>query len=245
MSELFPVLILAGGLATRLRPLTSTIPKALIEINGEPFIVHQLRLLKKNNIHKVILCVGYLGHLVEDFLGNGKKLGIEIKYSYEPEKLLGTGGAIKNALRHVADNFFVLYGDSYLPCDYLRVQQSFLEQNRLSLMTVFKNEGQWDTSNVVFRNNEIEVYDKNNRTPLMNFIDYGLGVFNRKAFDYIPSDEVIDLATIYQDLLKNKQLSALEITERFYEVGSFAGIEELQYYLTRNELITNNKILTN
>ena len=228
---LFPVVILAGGLATRLRPLTETIPKALIEINGEPFIAHQLRLLRKNNITQVVLCLGFLGEQITEYVGDGSRFELNVSYVFDGPTLLGTAGAIKQALPLLKDDFFVLYGDSYLPCDYLAVQQAFIESQQPALMTVFENNSLWDTSNVEFAQQTIVSYNKIHRTQRMRYIDYGLGVFNRLAFDQIPANHPYDLALLYQDLLKRQQLAAFEIKQRFYEIGSFTGIEELGQYL--------------
>lgn len=228
---MFPVAILAGGLATRLRPLTEKIPKSLIEINQEPFILHQLRLLKAQGINKLILCLGFLGEEIEALLGTGEEFGMELQYSYDGPQLLGTGGSLKKALPLLDENFFVLYGDSYLPCNFKAVQDSFVEQRKPGLMTVFRNEGQWDKSNIEFSEEVIRVYDKVKQTPAMHYIDYGLGVFNKKAFELVPDEEVYDLALLYQDLLKQQQLAAFEVSERFYEMGSLAGIEALRDYL--------------
>jgi MurNAc alpha-1-phosphate uridylyltransferase len=232
-NTMFPVVILAGGLATRLRPLTETIPKALLDINGVPFISHQLSLLRQHGIQRVVMCIGYLGEMVQDYLGDGSRFGMHIQYSFDGDVLLGTGGAIKKALPLLDEHFFVLYGDSYLPCHYESVQTAFIQQHCQGLMTVYKNHGKWDTSNVEFVENKIITYDKINRTERMHYIDYGLGVFSRKAFEQISDNEVYDLAKLYQQLLNKNQLAAFEITERFYEVGSFAGIEELEYYLAQ------------
>lgn len=231
MKNLFPIVILAGGLATRLRPLTHTIPKALLEINGEPFIAHQLRLLHKNGIRTVIICIGYLGEKIIEFVGDGHRFGIHISYSFDGPHLLGTAGAIKQALRLVGDYFFVLYGDSYLPCDYLSVQKAFISSHKKALMTVFRNDGQWDKSNVEFNDGCIIAYDKNQQSEQMHYIDYGLGVFNKEVFTHLSAHNPLDLAQIYQGLLKQQDLAAFEIKERFYEVGSFFGIEQLKYYL--------------
>jgi len=235
MNTMFPVVILAGGLATRLRPLTETIPKALIDINGEPFIAHQLRLLRHNGIQEVTLCIGYLGEMVEEYVGNGHQFGVNVTYSFDGPQLLGTAGAIKQALPLLGENFFVLYGDSYLACDYAAVQKTFIASRKTALMTVFRNLGQWDKSNVEFTNGNILVYDKTKQTDRMHHIDYGLGIFNQSAFANITADQVYDLALLYQDLLSNQQLAAHEVTERFYEVGSFAGINELSYYLNQEK----------
>lgn len=245
---LLPVAILAGGLATRLRPVTETLPKALIPVNGEPFICHQLRLLHKQGVRQVVLCLGYLGEMVEQVVGDGSQFGLEVKYSYDTAaviprdvlcdegsprqgKLLGTAGAIKKALPLLDESFFVLYGDSYLTCDYAAVQQSFLASGKQAQMTVFHNEGQWDTSNVEYQHGQLLAYSKQDLTDRMHYIDYGLGMFQSSSFELVPADTAYDLALLYEALLKNNQLAGFEVNQRFYEVGSFAGIDEFEYYL--------------
>jgi len=227
----FPIIILAGGLATRLRPITANLPKSLIKINREPFIIHQMRLLRDQGIKKVVLCVGYLGEQIEDLLGDGSKFNLQISYSYDGEKLLGTAGAIKKALPLAGDNFFVIYGDSYLLCNYMKVQDFFQNTNQPALMTVFKNNGLWDSSNVEYYDGEIITYNKINKTDRMHYIDYGLGVFNRNVFLSLKENKANDLANIYQQLLQQQQLSAYEVDQRFYEIGSLDGQKELAEFL--------------
>ena len=173
-TKLFPVVILAGGLATRLRPITETIPKSLVDIHGEPFIAHQLRLLKHHGITEVLLCIGYLGEQIVDKIGNGDRFGVQVSYAFDGPKLLGTAGAIKQALRQLPEYFFVLYGDSYLPCNYAAIQKIFLNSGKQALMTVFKNQDQWDNSNVEFKYGQVMEYDKKNKTDRMHHIDLGL-----------------------------------------------------------------------
>ena len=235
------VAILAGGLATRLRPITETVPKSLIEINGEPFVAHQLRLLQSKGIRRVVLCVGHLGELVQRAVGDGSAFGLQIDYSFDGPVLLGTAGAIRNSLPKLGDSFFVMYGDSYLPCDYAAIARNFefssLRSGRmLGMMTVFRNEDKWDTSNVEFEAGEFEAgkilaYSKTNRTPRMRYIDYGLGVFRAEAFQGLPAGKACDLTELYQDLLERRQLAAFEVRERFYEIGSPAGLRETGEFL--------------
>jgi N-acetyl-alpha-D-muramate 1-phosphate uridylyltransferase len=232
--KLLPVVILAGGLATRLRPVTTTIPKALININGEPFINHQLRLLSSQGIQDVILCISYLGELIEQHVADGHRFGLHVQHIYDGETLLGTAGAIKKALPLLGNAFFVLYGDSYLACNYAAIQDSFIKSKKQGLMTLFHNQGLLDTSNVEYQNGEIITYDKKERNDRMNYIDYGLGIFSRQAFDLVPQDKYFDLALLYQTLLRHQQLAAHEVDKRFYEVGSFAGIKELEYDLKQD-----------
>ena len=230
---MLPVAILAGGLATRLRPLTETIPKSLVEINGEPFLWHQLRLLRRNGVTRVVLCVSHLGEQVRDSAGDGSRFGLAIEYSFDGPVLLGTAGALKRALPLLGEGFFVLYGDSYLPIDLPAVESAFRAGGKLGLMTVYPNESQWDTSNVEFADGRILAYEKVRRTPRMRHIDYGLGVFRAAAFDRVPDDQPSDLAALYRDLLHAGELSAFEAPHRFFEIGSFGGIAELSSYLSQ------------
>lgn len=229
-----PVAILAGGFATRLRSVTESIPKALVDINGKPFISHQLRLLRSKGIVRVIICAGYLGEMIQDFVGDGSKFDIQVEYSFDGDCLLGTGGAIKKALPLLEDHFFVLYGDAYLLCDYRAVQTAFERSKKKALMTVFHNDGVWDTSNVEFEGGQILTYDKQRRSPRMRHIDYGLGAFQRDAFAHVPEDTPHDLADLYRLLLQKGELAAFEVRERFYEIGSIEGLEELRKTLAHS-----------
>jgi len=231
---MFPTAILAGGLATRLRPITEKIPKALVEVAGEPFLAHQLRLLARQGIREVVICAAYLGEMIRDFAGDGSRFGVRLQYSFDGPVLLGTAGALKHALPLLGERFFTLYGDSYLPEDYGAIGRFFVASGMAGLMTVYRNEGQWDTSNVEFREGRILRYDKKHKTPAMQYIDYGLGVFSEQAFDRVPSGEPFDLAALYQSLLAEGQLAAYEAHQRFYEVGSFAGLEELSSLLRQS-----------
>ena len=227
----FPVAILAGGLGTRLRPITGSVPKSLVEINGEPFIAHQLRRLGGSGIGEIVLCIGFLGDQIREFVGDGSQFGMHVQYSDDTPSPLGTGGAIRKALPLLPESFFVLYGDSYLTCSFEAVQAAFVASGKEGLMTVFGNKGKWDVSNVEFAAGRVLAYDKNNRTSRMQHIDYGLGVFRRTAFENYGLDEPLDLCRVYQELLTRDELAAWEVSERFYEVGSFKGLRELCKFL--------------
>jgi N-acetyl-alpha-D-muramate 1-phosphate uridylyltransferase len=228
---LYPAAILAGGLATRLRPLTEKMPKSLIEVNGEPFVFHQLRLLRRSGVTRVVLCVAYLGKEIEQSVGDGSRFRLRVEYSYDGESLRGTGGAIQNALPKLGDRFFAMYGDSYLECDYGAIQSAFVISGKDGLMTVLRNEDLWDKSNVEFVEGRIIAYDKIHRSPGMKHIDFGVGLLDRSAFGSFPRTEAFDLAQVYQMLLSQRQLAAFEVTRRFYEIGSPKGIEELANHL--------------
>jgi NDP-sugar pyrophosphorylase family protein len=232
-SPSLPVVILAGGLATRLRPLTEKIPKALLELAGRPFLEHQIELLKQNALTEIVLCVGYLGEMIRGKYGDGSALGVRMKYSFDGSRLLGTGGAIKRALSLLPDAFFVLYGDSYLPVDYQAVAKAFTESGQPALMTVYGNADSWDTSNVWFDDGEIRLYSKREKLPEMRYIDYGLMVCTKRIFEDTPDDVHFDLAETLEDLSRKGFLAGYEVKQRFYEIGSPAGLVELDGLLAR------------
>lgn len=226
-----PIAILAGGLATRLRPLTEQIPKSLLEIAGRPFAEHQLELLQRQGYEQVVFCVGHLGDKLQQSLGDGKRWGMRIDYAYDGARLLGTGGALRQAVPLLGEAFLVLYGDSYLTCDYCAVESAFRNSGRQGLMTVYRNDDHWDRSNVRFEAGRILCYDKQSRTEQMRHIDYGLGALHADALAGYPHGELLDLAQVYQDLCRREELSGFEVGERFYEIGSPEGLQELDSVL--------------
>ena len=232
----WPVAILAGGLATRLRPATDKVPKALLTVAGEPFVVHQLRLLRSQGFRKIVLCVGHLANMIKAAIGDGKPLGLQIDYSLDAPTLLGTGGALKRAIPKLGENFLVQYGDSYMPVDYAAIVEAFVRSAKPALMTIFKNEGRWDASNVWFEAAEIQRYHKNMRSPEMRHIDYGLSILKANVFAGLPDDAQFDLADLYSRLVREKQMAAYEVKQRFYEIGSVDGLAELDALLRNNAI---------
>lgn len=226
-----PVAILAGGLATRLHPLTERIPKALVEVAGQPFAVHQLQLLKRHGFDQIVFCVGYLGDMVQEVLGDGGRWGVRVSYVSDGDKLLGTGGALCKALPLLGEAFFVLYGDAYLDCDYQKIESAFFRSGKPGLMTIFRNANRWGRSNVLFRNQRIECYDKHHPSPAMQHIDYGVETLKAEVFaNYLPG-AVLDLSTVLEDLVARSELAAFEVDQRFYEIGSPDGLAETHDYL--------------
>ena len=236
------LVLLAGGMATRLRPVTETIPKSMLEVAGKPFIDHQLKLIKKNNISEVVICVSFLGEAIKEYAGNGSRYGLKIDYSFDGDTLLGTGGTIRQALGKLGDNFFVMYGDSYLTADFRKISKYFLSEDKQGLMTVLRNEGKWDKSNIEFENGKILSYDKKSNNDNLKFIDYGLGILTRRSFEDFRNEKVFDLEAVYNGLLKKEELLGYEVNERFYEIGSFKGLEETNSYLIQNDPAVNNLI---
>ncbi len=232
---MYSVAILAGGLASRLGEITKKLPKSLIEISGKPFIFHQLDILKSQGVKNVVLCVGHLGQMIESTVGDGRNLNLSIKYSYDGDKQLGTGGSIKKALHLLDPNFFVLYGDSLLPINFEKVQQSYNEK-RLGLMTIIKNDNAWDLSNVLYLDGKLIEYNKINPKANMKYIDYGLSILNKNAFNYFINEQIFDLSDLFALLSSKSELSAFEVNERFYEIGSKKGIQETEDYLNNFKL---------
>jgi NDP-sugar pyrophosphorylase family protein len=227
-----PVALLAGGLATRLRPITEKIPKALVDIDGRPFIDHQLALLHRNGIRRVVMCLGYRGEMVQEHCGDGSRYGMELKYSFDGDKLMGTGGALKRAAHLLGDDvFWVMYGDSYMDIDYRAVLDFFVRSGAQGLMTVLANGNRWDKSNVVFKNGKLLKYDKRNVTPEMDYIDYGVGILRRGVLADVPDDRPFDLAELYTRMVDEGRMVGYEVTNRFYEIGTPASLEEARAYL--------------
>lgn len=232
---MFQVVILAGGLATRLRPITERLPKSLIKIDGTPFIFYQLDYLRKQNIKSVVLCVGYLGEMIKNVVGNGKNWGMQIDYSFDGEVLLGTGGSLKRALPLLGNDFFVMYGDSFLPINFSDVQNAYIASGKLGLMTVLKNRNQWDKSNVEFCNGKIIEYNKEKIRKQMQHIDFGLGLLHSSVLTRYPVNQKFDLSIVYNELSLAGNLAGFEMFERFYEIGSRQGIQDLKvYFLGKN-----------
>jgi len=218
---MLPVAIIAGGLATRLGDATKTIPKALLDVAGKPFVAHQLELLRAAGVTRVVMCVAHFADQIEAALGDGRAFGVELAYS--KDELEGTGGALCRALPLLGDRFLTLYGDSYLRCDYAAIAAAFVASEKLGLMTVYRNDGAYDASNVTFVGGRITKYDKTDRAQ--THIDWGLGGFHARAFDgYGPGK--LDLSRVYQDLLARDEVLGYEVSDRFYEIGSAAGLAE-------------------
>jgi NDP-sugar pyrophosphorylase family protein len=226
MIDMPPLALLAGGLASRLGDLTKQTPKAMLEVAGEPFIAHQLRLLRRERVPRVVICAGYLAEQIHSYVGDGRRFGIPVIYKLDGPKLLGTGGALRAALGELGSEFLVMYGDSWLDTDFAPIVEAFRQSEQPALMTVFRNEGRWDGSNVWFENGRIRLYDKRERLPQMQHIDWGLSMIRSEVLAARPLGEPFDLAEFYSGLSRAGRLAGYEITTRFYEIGSPAGLRE-------------------
>jgi NDP-sugar pyrophosphorylase family protein len=236
MRPMPPIAVLAGGLATRMQPATLTVPKSMLEVAGEPFIAHQLRLFRRQGLERVVLCLGYLGEQVAAFVGDGGHYGLQAAYSYDGAVLLGTGGALRCALPLLGEEFLVTYGDSFLDVPFRPVVDAYRVASTSGLMTVFHNSGRWDISNVEFTDGRIIDYSKT-PTPRMTYIDYGLTMLSSSTLATFAEGEAFDLADVYRRLVREGRMTGFEVKRRFYEIGSPAGRAETETYLRQQMAI--------
>lgn len=225
------VVIICGGLATRLGHLTADRPKSMVTIHGKPFLEYQLAMLKDQGIKDIVLCTGHLGDQIEEYFGNGKRFGVSLKYSIE-KALLGTAGALKNASPVLQDLFFTMYGDSYLMLDFTEIREFFLRYNALGLMTVYRNEGRYDISNTTVSGEWVSSYEKNCESGEMVYIDYGASLLRKEALSFVPEGVNYPLESLFHTLIEQHDLLAWEVKTRFYEIGSVSGINEFSDYIS-------------
>ena len=221
---------MAGGLATRLGDLTKNRPKSMVEVQGKPFMEYQLELLRRGGITNIVLCIGYMGGQIERHCGNGGKYGLNIKYSAE-DKPLSTAGALKKVESLLDDTFFAMYGDSYLFLDFGLMMNYFESQNKLALMTVYKNCDSYDRSNTAVEGKLVSKYSKKEKSGDMVYIDYGANIFRKEALNMVPENQFYPLDDLFQRLIEMKELLAFEVKDRFYEIGSPQGIKEFEEYI--------------
>lgn len=225
------MVILCGGLATRLGDLAKNIPKSMIPIEGKPFLKYQIENLKKHSIKDIILCVSHLSGKIKDYFGNGEQFGANIKYSDDGEKPLGPIGAVKNAESLLEDVFFVMYGDSYLSVDFQKVYSYFTQNNKLGLMVVYKNYDKYDKSNLAVENGMVVGHRDNDKTKDIEYIDYGTSIFRKNALEFVPKNTFYSTKQFFSDLIKKEELLAFEAKERFYHIGNPDAIEEFRSFI--------------
>ena len=228
------VAILAGGLATRLGSLTRNQPKSMVRILGRPFLEYQLENLSNDGVRDVVLCIGHLGEQIEERFEDGRRFGVNIKYSHEGERLLGTAGALKNAVRLLDSEFFVMYGDSYLFLDHDAIMSYFKGHKKLGLMVVYQNRDLYDKSNVVVENGIVKVYSKSKKYDKMIYIDYGASILRKEALELVPPDELYPMENLFASLVEQGELLAYDVYDRFYEIGSPQGLREFEKYISDN-----------
>ncbi|MCK4364986.1 MAG: NTP transferase domain-containing protein [Thermoplasmatales archaeon] len=226
------IVILCGGLATRLGDLTKTVPKSMIPIEGKPFLEYQVENLKNHSIKDIVLCVGYLSEKIEDYFGNGSKFGVNIQYSHDGDKPLGPIGAVKNAESLLEDEFFIMYGDSYLTVDFQKAYSFFNQNNKLGLMVVYKNNDKYDKSNLKIKNNLAVSYGEKDA----DYIDYGTSMLSKKALNLIPENTFYTTGDFFILLIQKQELLTFETKKRFYHIGTLQALEEFREFIIRQDL---------
>ena len=222
-------LIIAGGLGTRLGQLTLNQPKSMIQILGKPFIEYQFDLLTKGSVTDVVLCLGYQGKQIADYCGDGRKFGVNLRYSFE-DKPLDTAGAIKLAEPLLEEYFFTLYGDSYVFIDFKDMLSSIRKGNKIGAMSVFQNQDRFDKSNTAVVDGGVTFYSKEQRANL-KYIDYGVNLFRKEVLKLIPNGEPYSMGTLFNQLIGRQELLAYEVKKRFFEIGSVNGLTEFTEYV--------------
>ena len=223
--------ILAGGLGTRLRPLTESVPKPMVPVHDRPFLEYELALLAQNGITDVVLCVGYLGEQVSQHFGSGGDLGLRIRYSWDGDELLGPIGALKKAGSLLADSFFVLYGDAYLRLDYHALMDAMLSSGRLAAMAVLRNYHEYGPSDLLVEDGIVRGYDKKRVRPDLEWVNFGVSALRRAALQLVEPHQFCDEPTFYGQLIAQRQLAAFEVKDRFYEIGSPSGLAQFSEFI--------------
>ncbi len=232
---MLPCVVLGGGLGTRMRSVDDRLPKPLLPVAGRPFVLHQLEWLGRQGVHELVYSIGHLGHLIREELdGRDDLWGCSVRFVDEGDQLLGTGGAVRLAVETYGLDapFFVLYGDSYLDLDLAAVEEAHTASGLDALMTVYRNEGRWDRSNVVFDGVRVRRYDKYEPDPGgagMDHIDYGLSILRGETvLACVPEGGPSDLAEVFNVLSVEGRLAGYAAERRFYEIGSPEGLAALE-----------------
>jgi len=227
-----PIAILAGGLGTRMLPHTLTVPKAMLEVAGEPFVAHQLRRIAACGYRRVVMLVAYLGATIEDYVGDGAAFGVEVSYVYDGDVPLGTAGAVVRALPLLGDAFLLTFGDAYLRVDHADVERIFRERGTDGLMTIFRPAEGDERPNAAAAGGMVTSYEKKAALPGLEYVDYGLSVFRSHVFADVPAGVPADLTEVNQALIARHQMAAYFVPNRPFEIGSPAGLEQTERYLS-------------
>jgi len=236
MSEherLLQAVILAGGLGTRLGKLTQKVPKPMLQVNGKPFLEYEITLLRDSGISDFVLCVGYLGEVIENYFKDGTRFGINIRYSHDGQRLMGPAGALKCAEPLLDELFFVTYGDAYLRADYHRVMKTLLDSRRLGVMVVYENHDLYGKSDIAVKDGYVTGYDKVGRSEGMFWVNFGVTALRKRALSFIPPTKEIGEEEFYHELIMRKELLAFQVSDRFYEIGSPQSLKEFEQFISR------------
>lgn len=229
------VAILAGGMGTRLRPMTEKIPKPMVEAAGKPFLEHEISLLKQGGILDYVLCVGYRGEQVEEYFGDGRRWGVRVRYSYDGEELMGAAGALKRAEPLLHDRFFVTYGDAYLRADYRRMMAAFVASGSLAMMAVLHNKNRYGNSDLDVRAGRVVRYDKKAGGKGLEWVNFGVSAMRKRALDFIPKGRACGEEEFYGKLIERGELRAYPVRNRFYEIGTPKSLAEFERFFARRD----------
>ena len=235
MSEnLEQVVIIAGGLGTRLYPITKRVPKSMVKVGPKPFFEHQIELCRKNGIRNIVFCGGYLWEEVWKYFGRGRGFGVEIDYSIE-EEILDTGGALKNAYPWLDREFFVLYGDSYLVFDWQEAYGFFTRSQAKGLMTVWEATNGFKPQVSIDERGFVKEFTKENFKPEMKYIEYGLNILKKNIIFEVPGEK-FPIGDYFNLLIEKRSLVSFKVKNKFFEAGSFEGINELKRLIYPDDL---------
>jgi NDP-sugar pyrophosphorylase family protein len=210
--------------------------KAMVLVDGKPFLEYEIEVLKRGSVNDFVICVGYRRELIRDYFGNGQRWRVDIKYSDDGDKLLGTAGSLKNAANLLSDRFFITYGDAYPILDLKSAEKSFLESGKLALMVVYRNSNQYGRSNTVVNNGLVTFYSKTEHSPGMTYVEFGVTMMQKKVLELIPNEYPVDLEVLYRRIISMKQMAAFEVGQRIYDIGSPEGLAEFR------QLVASGKI---
>lgn len=223
--------ILAGGMGTRLRPLTDKVPKTMVMVLGKPFLERQIELMKAGGIEEFVLCVGYRAEQVREHFGDGSGLGVGVTYSYDGPRLLGAAGALKKAEGMFRDRFFVTYGDAYLRIDYRAMMKAFVASGKLGMMAVYHNMNRHGHSDLEVEDGAVVRYDKKAAGRGLEWINFGVSALRREALERVPEGVEFGEEEFYGDLIKRDELAAFPVRHRFYEIGNPTSLNEFERFL--------------
>ena len=231
------LVILAGGLGTRLKPLTDKVPKSMLEVEGKPFLEHQIELVKKHGLQNILLLTGHQGETIEKHFQDGSRFGVSIKYSRESSPA-GTAGALKLAEPLLPAGFLLMYGDAYLDFQYGRLWERFRHCARKAVMAIFRNDNRWGRSNVAYDLPLVVRYcpaseadeNRGGQNPLV-YIDYGVSAISKDVLSAIPEGKPWSMEQVFAGLAAARQLDGFELFQRFYEIGSSEGLEDFRGFI--------------
>lgn len=233
MLDNIQVVILAGGKGSRLMPLTEKIPKSMVKINGVPFLEIILRNLKSKGINRIVLCVGYLSYVIEDYFHTGQKLNLKISYSHE-NQVLGTAGAIKNARKLLENEFIVLNGDTFVEIDLEKFVKFSQHNNKICTITGFKNhDNDKDFCNnlLIDKNYRVLKYTKDEKISEMDYVDAGVYYCKREIMNYFNNKVPISLEyDVFSKLIKDEQMICFPIHKKFHDIGNLINMNKFKEF---------------